>query len=59
MNNFSPNELRSTGDDQFAIGAKAVTVRFKRDGKEAASEFELDAGRTTGLMFTRMRATEH
>ena len=59
VNNFSPNELRSTGGDQFAIGAEAMIVKFKRDGKGAASEFELDAGRTTGVMFTRMTATEH
>jgi CubicO group peptidase (beta-lactamase class C family) len=59
MNNFSPNELRSTGDDQFAVGSQPVTVRFKRDGKGAASEFELDAGRTTGVTFTRITATEH
>ena len=58
VNNFSPNELRSTGDDQFAIGAEAMIVKFKRDGKAAASEFQLDAGRTIGVMFTRMTAPE-
>jgi CubicO group peptidase (beta-lactamase class C family) len=55
-NHFSPSELRPAGDDQFTIGSEFVTVKFKRDGKGAASQFELDAGRTTGVAFTRMAA---
>ena len=55
-NHFSPNELRPAGDDQFTIGGEFVTVKFKRDAKGAASEFELDAGRTAGVTFTRVGA---
>jgi CubicO group peptidase (beta-lactamase class C family) len=53
-NNFSQSELRPAGADQFTIGGELVTVKFKRDDKGAASAFELDAGRTTGMLFTRM-----
>jgi CubicO group peptidase (beta-lactamase class C family) len=53
-NNFSPNELRPAGVDQFTIGGRGVTVKFKRAGGGAPSGFELDAGRTTGVMFARL-----
>jgi CubicO group peptidase (beta-lactamase class C family) len=53
-NNFSPNELRPAGADQFTIGDEGVTLRFKRDDRGAASQFNLDAGRTTGVLFSRL-----
>jgi hypothetical protein len=53
-NNFLPNDLRHAGTDEFAIGHRSVTLKFKRDGQGAASEFVLDAGRTTGMTFTRL-----
>ncbi len=59
MNHFSPNELRPAGDDQFTIGSEFVTVEFKRDDRGGASGFELDAGRTAGVTFTRAGATAH
>ena len=59
MNHFSPNELRPTGEDQFTVGSRFVTLKFKRDGNGAVSGFELDAGRTTGVTFTRADATAH
>ena len=58
-NNFSPNDLRPAGADQFTIGGENVTVKFKRDGGGAASEFELDAGRTTGMIFSRLATAAH
>jgi CubicO group peptidase (beta-lactamase class C family) len=58
-NPFSPNELRPAGDDQFTVGNELVTMKFKRDAKGAASEFGLDAGRTTGVRFTRMDVLGH
>ena len=53
-NNFSSNELRPAGADQFSIGGDRVTMKFKRTGSGAPSEFELDAGRTTGVIFSRL-----
>ena len=53
-NNFSPNDLRPAGTDQFSIGGDGVEVKFKRDSKGTAAAFELDAGRTTGLTFVRV-----
>jgi CubicO group peptidase (beta-lactamase class C family) len=55
-NNFSPNELRPAGADQFTIGGESVTMKFKRAGNGVPSEFELDAGRTTGVIFSRSAA---
>jgi CubicO group peptidase (beta-lactamase class C family) len=56
-NNFLPNDLRHAGTDEFAIGGRSATLKFKRDGLGAPSEFVLDAGRTTGLTFTRLATT--
>jgi CubicO group peptidase (beta-lactamase class C family) len=53
-NNFSPNDLRHAGTDEFAIGGRSATLKFKRDGTGAPSEFVLDAGRTAGMTFTRL-----
>jgi len=58
-NNFLPNELRHAGTDEFAIGRRSATLKFKRDGQSAASEFVLDAGRTTGMTFTRLGTSAH
>jgi CubicO group peptidase (beta-lactamase class C family) len=58
-NHFSPSELRPAGDDRFTIGSDFVTVKFKRDGTGAASGFELDAGRTAGVAFTRVAAARN
>jgi CubicO group peptidase (beta-lactamase class C family) len=55
-NKFSPNDLRPAGADQFTIGSDAMTVKFKRDGKGTVSEFEMDAGRTAGVTFSRVDA---
>jgi len=53
-NNFLPNDLRHAGTDVFAIGGRSATLKFKRDGMGAPSEFVLDAGRTAGMTFTRL-----
>jgi len=53
-NNFSPNELRPAGAGQFTIGGGGVTLKFKPAGSGAPSEFELDAGRTMGVIFVRL-----
>jgi hypothetical protein len=58
-NAFLPNELRPTGDDQFTMAGKSITMKFKRDGNGAASEFTLDAKRTTGVTFTRVGTAAH
>jgi hypothetical protein len=52
-NSFSPNDLRPAGADEFSIGGGSATFKFKRDAQGAPSEFALDAGRTTGVTFTR------
>jgi hypothetical protein len=57
FNNLSPNELRSVGKDKFKAGGGAVTIQFHRDAKDIPSGFTLDAGRTTGMVFTRTTAT--
>jgi CubicO group peptidase (beta-lactamase class C family) len=59
MNPFSPNEMRPAGEDQFTIGSQFMTVKFKRDAKDAASEFELEAGRSAGVTFTRAGTPTH
>lgn len=53
-NNFAKEELRPTGMDVFSFGEDGVTVKFKRDGG-TASGFELDAGRSTGIVFRRVK----
>jgi CubicO group peptidase (beta-lactamase class C family) len=58
-NAFLLNELRPTGDDQFAMSGKSITMKFKRDGNGAASDFTLDARRTAGVTFTRVGTAAH
>jgi CubicO group peptidase (beta-lactamase class C family) len=53
-NNFTKEEFRPTGTDVFTVGDDQLTVKFKRDGG-AVSEFELDAGRSTGIVFRRTK----
>jgi CubicO group peptidase (beta-lactamase class C family) len=52
-NNFSPNELRPAGTDKFTVGSDFITLDFKRDERGSVSEFAMDAGRTTGVLFRR------
>jgi CubicO group peptidase (beta-lactamase class C family) len=56
-NSFSPNDLRPAGADEFSIGGGAATFTFKRDAQGVPSEFALDAGRTTGVIFARSRTS--
>lgn len=56
-NNFSPNELRPAGRDNFTIGGDSITMDFKRDAKGEAQGFVMDAGRTTGVIFKRAETT--
>ena len=51
-NNFAKDEFRPTAADVFTVGEDGLTVKFKRDGA-APSEFQLDAGRSTGIVFRR------
>ena len=53
-NNFAKEEFRPTGTDVFTVGEDRLTVKFKRDGG-TTSEFELDAGRSTGIVFRRAK----
>jgi CubicO group peptidase (beta-lactamase class C family) len=53
-NNFAKDEFRPTATDVFTFGEDGLTVKFKRDGG-APSEFELDAGRSTGITFRRAK----
>jgi CubicO group peptidase (beta-lactamase class C family) len=53
-NNFAKEEFRPTGADVFTVGADGMAVKFKRDGG-TTSEFQLDAGRSTGIVFRRMK----
>jgi CubicO group peptidase (beta-lactamase class C family) len=52
-NTFSADALRATGDNEFEVGKSGVTLHFQRDGKQSASTFTLDAGRTKGIVFQR------
>jgi CubicO group peptidase (beta-lactamase class C family) len=52
-NTFSADALRPTGDNEFEVGKSGVTLHFQRDGKQSASAFTLDAGRTKGIVFQR------
>ena len=51
-NSFAKEEFRATAPDVFTFGEDGLTVKFKRDGG-TPSEFELDAGRSTGIVFRR------
>jgi hypothetical protein len=53
-NNFAKGDFRPTGTDVFTFGDDGLTVKFKRDSG-TPSEFELDAGRSTGIAFRRVR----
>jgi CubicO group peptidase (beta-lactamase class C family) len=53
-NNFAKEEFRPTGVDVFTVGEDGMTVKFKHDG-DTPSEFELDAGRSTGIVFRRVK----
>jgi CubicO group peptidase (beta-lactamase class C family) len=53
VNNFSADALRAVGSDEFEAGKSGVTFRFRRDAKQTASGFTLDAGRTKGIAFQR------
>jgi hypothetical protein len=52
-NNFGKEEFRPAGTDVFTVGEDGLKVKFKRDGGQG-SEFELDAGRSTGIVFQRV-----
>jgi len=53
-NNFAKEDFRPTGTDIFTVGEGELTVKFRRDDG-TASEFELDAGRSTGIVFLRTK----
>ena len=53
-NNFAKEDFRPTAADVFTFGDDGLTVKFKRDGG-MPSEFELDAGRSTGIVFRRVK----
>lgn len=53
-NNFAKEEFRPTGTDVFTVGEDGLKVKFKRDGG-TPSEFQLDAGRSTGIVFRRTK----
>jgi CubicO group peptidase (beta-lactamase class C family) len=57
-NNFAKDEFRPTATDVFTVGEDGLTVRFMRDGG-APSEFHLDAGRSTGILFRRDSDQSH
>lgn len=52
--NDSPQDgLCATGMDEFEAAGTPATIHFKRDARGAVKRFILDAGRTTGMIFTR------
>lgn len=53
-NSFAKDEFRPTATDVFTVGEEGLSVKFKRDGG-TPSEFELDAGRSTGIVFRRAK----
>jgi hypothetical protein len=53
-NNFAKDEFRATATDVFTVGEDGLIVKFKHDGG-APSEFELDAGRSVGIVFRRVK----
>jgi CubicO group peptidase (beta-lactamase class C family) len=52
------NSFGATARDEFELGKTPVLIRFQRDSHEAISGFELDAGRTRGMIFTRRAGAE-
>jgi CubicO group peptidase (beta-lactamase class C family) len=50
----APAALRLTSDDRFAM--RGMTLQFSRDGTGLPTGFIADAGRTKGLVFTRVAA---
>ncbi len=49
-----PQDLEPTITDEFAISAQGSTVHFSRNGNAPAMGFELGAGRTRGISFSRI-----
>jgi CubicO group peptidase (beta-lactamase class C family) len=56
VNNFSNQGLRAIGNDEFEIGKTSVTLKFTRGEKQEGKSFVLDAGRTKGIVFTRIES---
>jgi hypothetical protein len=50
-----PDGFGATGQDEFSLSKRGITIHFGRDSNQAISGFKLDAGRTLGLVFTRRR----
>jgi hypothetical protein len=46
-------DLRPVGKDIFAVDEEGLQFTFARDAKGEVSGFQLDAGRTKGLVFQR------
>ncbi len=57
-NDLTPRELKPVGKNKFRFGGEEagyITVTFKKDGEKEAAGFTLNAGRTTGMEFTRAK----
>jgi hypothetical protein len=46
--------LRPTAAGEFEAGKTGVTLHFERDAKQGMKGFTVDAGRTRGILFTRV-----
>jgi len=52
------NELLPALVDEFEVSGTPVTLRFTRIAEHSVTGFILDAGRTTGMIFTRRASAE-
>ena len=50
----SAAELRPTSGGQFQVVGLGVRLRFAKDANGVPTSFEANAGRTKGLIFTRV-----
>ncbi|HKW56300.1 MAG TPA: serine hydrolase domain-containing protein [Candidatus Acidoferrum sp.] len=56
--NLPSDSFAATGKDLFLLAKTPVAIHFERDASGAISGFKLNAGRTTGMTFTRRAGAE-
>ena len=50
---FPPDGFAATGIDEFSLSKMGITIQFQRDSNQAIDGFNLNAGRTLGMVFAR------
>jgi hypothetical protein len=53
-----PAALRATNGDQFVVIGRGIRLHFAKDANGLPTSFEANAGRTKGLVFTRVASSK-